>query len=198
MTEDFAPPHAIDYIGDDERYEQSELRPEWYNNITITYGELLEAGLIDWESDNWKWDYFDEEQYKRVCTKIDNHYYDREIGVLPPERWQRHFLRIINEIMPSLKPLYKALKNNPDIVLSESNRYFKNRNVFSDLPATQLSPEQDYASTATDNEGEEVTNGDFIEKAIQIQDEYTDLDMIIINKLDTCFSSILTSHLNNY
>ena len=179
-------------------YEPDETQPEFHARISYTLGELIEDGGIDWADPTWHWDSYNDEQYQRVCKKIENHYYDREISVIPISRWKRHLLRIINEIMPSLKPLYKAIELNPDIILADSNTYHKARTVLSDFPASQLSEEQDYASSATDNQSETVTNGNFLEKAAIIEKKFTDIDMIIIRKINTCFSTIISPITNAY
>ena len=99
--------------------------------------------------------------------------------------------------MPKYKLVYQALENGVDI-LQDSDTYGKNRNVFSDFPATQIAPQnQDYASNATDNQFETIVQGNFLEKMEKIKD-YNDIDLMIINDMDSLFSCFYSVSLNIY
>lgn len=178
-----------------------ETAPDYHAVTTITLGELLAPGGIDWTTPQWSWrdDAYDDTQYSRCCAKIENRYYDRELGVMPPGRWRRHFLRLISEIMPILKPLYELTDGNPGIFMSDTDTWHKMRTVFSDFPATQLQAGQDYASNATDTQYETITNGDFMSKVRSIrQGDYVDIDVLLLEHLNTCFSPLWTVNINNY
>lgn len=180
-------------------FNPAEINPNVFHNpLSITFGELIEDGEVDWNDEFWTWDFYDREQYQRVNNLIENHFYDREIGCLPVSRWHRHFIRLINEIMPTLKPLYEIADKNKSIFLSDSDVYSKSRDVFSDFPATQLVENQDYASNATDHENEILNNGNFMDNLKKIEDEYISLDMVIIRRLESCFSSIITVNMNAF
>lgn len=176
-------------------YEPSDSTPDFHAVNTVTLGELIEGKWIDWTDATWHWDSYNDGQYDRVCTKINNHYWDREIGILPPLSWKRELLRKLNEIMPKYKPMYKALDNGANI-LQTSNNYGRNRNVFSDFPATQLSTaNQDYAANATDMNYENIYEGDWMQKASQIL-AYNDIDMLIIKEIESMFSCFYTASIN--
>ena len=182
-------------------YTPNDTHEEYHQVMTITLGELLIPGGIDWTSEEWSWreSAYDDTQYTRCCRKIENRYYDREIGVLPASRWKRHFLRLIDEIMPALKPLYSAVDGNSGVMLSDMDTWHKMRTVFSDFPATQLTENQDYASNATDNQYETVTNGNFMDKIAHIkQGDYVDIDVLLLDHLEECFSPLWTVNINNY
>lgn len=182
-------------------YEPNETVPDYHAATTITLGELLVPGGIDWTSPQWSWrdDAYDDTQYSRCCAKIENRYYDRELGVMPPGRWRRHFLRLISEIMPILKPLYELTDGNPGIFMSDTDTWHKMRTVFSDFPATQLQESQDYASNATDTQYETITNGDFMSKVRSIrQGDYVDIDVLLLEHINACFSPLWTVSINNY
>lgn len=182
-------------------YEPNEPRDEYHQVMSITLGELLVPGGIDWTSDAWSWrdDAYDDAQYARCCRKIENRYYDREIGVLPAGRWRRHFMRLISEFMPVLLPLYQLADGNPGMFLSDTDTWHKMRAVYSDFPATQLQTGQDYASNATDTQYETITNGNYIDKIKAIrQGDYVDIDVLLLDHLEECFSPLWTVNLNNY
>lgn len=178
-----------------------ETVPDYHAVTTITLGELLAPGGIDWTTPQWSWrdDAYDATQYSRCCAKIENRYYDRELGVMPPGRWRRHLLRLIAEIMPVLKPLYELADGNPGIFMTDNDTWHKTRTVFSDFPATQLAAGQDYASNATDMEYETVTNGNYMDKVKAIrQGDYVDIDVLLLEHISTCFSPLWTVGINNY
>lgn len=178
-----------------DEYIPSERCPDFHAVDTISLGELYEEHWIDFSEPSWHWNAYNEEQYNRVNTKIINHYYSREIGVLPPLNWKREFLRKMNEIMPKYIPFYKALEEGSSL-LQTSDNYGKNRNVFSDFPATQIAPTtQDYASNANDYEYENITTGDMMEK-IKALNNYDDIDYMIIKEIDSLFSCFISVNLN--
>lgn len=187
----------LDYISD-----SAMLPDEYHNTMTVYFGDLLDTkGGIDWTTPPWDWSAiaYDQEQYQRCCNKIELAYYDREIGVLPPSRWRRHFLKLIYEIMPVLKPLYKLYAKDDTIFLADSDTYAKYRTMFSDFPASQLNHNQDYASNATDHQSETVTTGNIMDMLEKIRNgEYVDLDIILVQHLEPCFSPLYTVNVNNY
>lgn len=182
-------------------YEPSEPCADFHAVATITLGELLTDGGVDWVQPEWSWrdDAYNDAQYARCCRKIENRYYDRELGVMPPSRWRRHLMRLISEFMPVLKPLYELANGNPGMFLSDTDTWHKMRAVFSDFPATQLQTGQDYASNATDTQYETVVNGNFIDKVKAIrQGDYVDIDVLLLEHLEECFSPLWTVNINNY
>lgn len=182
-------------------YEPSEPCDDFHAIATITLGELLTGGGVDWTQPEWSWrdDAYNDAQYARCCRKIENRYYDRELGVMPPSRWRRHLMRLISEFMPVLKPLYELADGNSGMFLADTDTWHKTRTVFSDFPATQLQTDQDYANNATDTQYETITNGNFIDKIKAIrQGDYVDVDVLLLEHLEECFSPLWTVNINNY
>lgn len=170
--------------------------PDWHATMTIQLGELIEAGLFDWQNDQTLvWDFYDEEQYKRVCKKIVDRYYYREIGIIPYGQWKTAYMRRMNEIMPKYKQAYAYLASGADI-MSESDDYGKSRDVYSDFPATMLGDNQDYASNGTDRQFENIHRGDWIEKTVELKNRYNDIDVLILDEIEPLFSCLISVSIN--
>lgn len=178
-----------------DAYIPSDSTPDFHAVDTISLGELYEEHWINFDDPSWHWNAYNDEQYNRVNQKIIDHYYTREIGVLPPLAWKREFLRKMNEIMPKYIPFYKAFDDGSTL-LQSSDSYGKNRSVYSDFPATQIAPDtQDYASNANDYQFETISNGDIMEK-IKALRSYDDLDYMIVKEMDTMFSCFISVNIN--
>ena len=65
-------------------YDMSDAPRDFHAVVTVTLGELITDKWVDWTDPSWHWDAYNDEQYTRVCDKFNAHYWDREIGVLPP------------------------------------------------------------------------------------------------------------------
>lgn len=159
--------------------------------ISVTLGELVEDGWIDFKDSTWKFPQYSDEQHERLCSKIVNHYYTREIGVLPPLTWKREFLRKLNEIMPKYITLYKYLDEMGANGLSARDEGYKSRNIVSDFPQTILSGNEDYASMGTDHEYERIHRESAFDYVARLR-VYDDVDLLIIEELESMFSCLLT------
>lgn len=179
-----------------EREFESEER-DFHAVVTIQLGELIEWGWIKWTDPTWKWDYYNIEQYHRVCKKIEDRFWAREIGILPPGQWKREYIRKMNEIMPKYKLLYREIDNGINF-LQESDEYHKERNVFSEFPQTRLADNQDYASNGNDLEYEHVREGSPVDKIDYFANKYNDIDVLILNELEVLFSALVSVSLNGY
>lgn len=164
----------------------------FYGVTSINLGELIEKGLNLYEVE---WDCYDEEQKNRITSKIIDRYYYYDIGIIPVSRWLLAYKRTLNEIMPKYKKLYEMQDSGVNIFENE-DRYGKSREIFSEFPASMLGKNQDYASTGNDKEFEEVVQGDYLNKYLQFINDYTDIDVLILNDLNTLFSSLMTVNIN--
>lgn len=180
----------------EESWEQMET-DDFHAVQTITLGELLHDGVVVWDMPELKWDSYDDEQFWRVSEKVQEHYWDRELGVLPVRSWMREYRRKMNELMPKLKPAYKALEDPDFNFFQNSDQYSKGRTVGSSFPATQLKPNQDYASGASDSENETVNEGNYYDSVARLQ-AYDDLDYTLVKHVDSLFSSIWTANVNGW
>ena len=187
---------AFNGYNGEESWEQMET-DDFHATQTITLGELLHDGVIVWDLPELKWDSYDEKQFWRVSEKVQEHYWDRELGVLPVRSWMREYKRKMNELMPKLKPAYAALEDPNFNFMQNSDSYSKGRTVGSSFPATQLKPNQDYASGASDSENETVNEGNYYLSVERLKD-YDDLDFVLVKHVDSLFSSIWTSNINGW
>lgn len=169
-------------------------RPDFHAHVTIQFGELYTDGVIDFNDASWDFPRYSDEQHARLCAKIVDRYFWREIGSLPVLRWKTEFLRKLKEIMPKYIPIYKMLDDGADI-MAVSDGYGKRREIRSDYPITMLGDNQDYASEGVDSEYEDINTGDFMTQAERLKD-YDDVDVMILNELDVCFTCILYPSVN--
>lgn len=172
--------------------------PDYHSVFTIQLCELINTpGGIDFTDESWDFDSYNEEQRNRFWKKFEARFYWREIGVLPASRWKWELLRKLNEIMPKYKPVYEALENGQNL-FQKYGEYGKSRTVYSDFPQTQLSGlNQDYASNGTDKEHENIYLGDWFEQMAKLK-SYDDVDVMILNELETMFSVFSTVSMNGY
>lgn len=172
----------------------SVIESEFHNVVTFSLGELWKDGWFNLEDESWDFPKYSDEQHKRLCGKILDHYYMRNIGVLPLAAWKREFLRKLNEIMPKYIILYKKLDTSPDS-FNASDEYYKSRNILSDFPQTRLADNQDYASSGSDAQYERMREGSILDMSEKLQG-YDDVDMQIIDELESLFSCLFTVNLN--
>lgn len=180
-----------------EDYELSDDYPDYHAVVSIQVCELVDAGWLDLESDEWAFPSYSEEQHEKLCDKIIAHFWFREIGLVPPGVWKREFLRKMNEIMPKYIVLYKTLAENPNLIGANSE-WYKGRSIDSEFPQTQLSGNNgDYASSGHDSEYERIRQMDILELAEKLK-SYDDVDLMIINEIEPLFSSLYTVNVNAY
>lgn len=172
-------------------------RPDYHATVSVQLCELINDGFFDLSREDWDFGpKFSDAQHTQLCTKITQHYYWREIALVPPGIWKVEFLRKMNEIMPKYIPLYKALDDG--VQLGTESEYYKSRNIFSDFPQTSLAGNnQDYASTGNDVEYERIKQLDPIEMEKRLE-TYNDVDLAIINEIEPLFSCLLSLNVNGF
>lgn len=172
-----------------------EEHRDWKALLTISLGELIENGYVDFSRSEYDFDAYDEEQRERFWSKFSERFWFRDISQLPPERWRRRLIAYLNEIMPKFKMIYAALEAgaNPYNV---SDEYHKRRTIYSDFPQSRLSGDEDYAHDGTDLEYETILEGDFIDRTLKIARDYDDVDVLLLNACERMFSQIYSTHVN--
>lgn len=179
-------------------FDDDAAPDEYYNQITVTWGELRDYGFIDWDDPSWHWDFYDVDQFQRMQKKFDGRWWTREIGIIPPGDWKRRFIGKLNELAPKYKLIYDRLKTQPDPLALSDERY-KERHVFSEYPATQLGGDnQDYASTGDDRQYERIMDGNITDTANDYYDRYRDADAAMMDELEVLFSSIVTAEIGGF
>lgn len=169
--------------------------PDYHAVTTIQLCELANDGFFDLTRKDWDFGpKFSDEQHAQLCKKITNHYWFREIGLVPPGLWKTEFLRFMNEIMPKYMSWYKLISDGAE--LGVESEYYKSRNVFSDFPQTNLAgSNQDYASTGNDTEYERLRQSDLLDIGERIR-SYDDVDASIIKEIEPLFSCLFTVNIN--
>lgn len=203
--------------------EAIENRPDFHSVATISLGELLYDGVIDWNEEinswdklTWNWKRFvllstkidektkeeipdyekQQELYDRLCNKIEGRYFNREISLLPLGQWKREFIRTMGEIMPKYNKLYGIIDNIN--ILQEKDKYGKRRNINSSFPQTLLNNNSDYASSGKDAEYEEIIDGNILDRIRTYNLEYKDIDVMILDDIEILFSPLLSVSVNGF
>lgn len=172
-------------------------RTDYYNAVTITWGELREGGYIDWNTPEFSWDYYDEDQRNRLQKLIDGRFWLREISMIPPGAWRISFIQTLNEAMSAAKLMYKALDDSHGALI-ESDEYHKSRGIDSDFPATLLNGSSgDYASNGRDYEYETIREGRMTEAMNDLQ-YFRHPDVYVLDKLEGCFSQLVSVNINGF
>lgn len=174
-------------------------RTFFFNPVTITFGELYEGGVIDWnDAERWSWHYYDLDQKKRLEDLITRRFWLREISIIPPEAWRLAFLQKLDEAMSTARLMYQVLEKHGQDVLVEADEWYKGREIWSDFPQTLLNGSSgDYASNGRDAENENVRTGSFIDAMERLR-FYQDPDVYVLDQLESCFSKLVSVNINGY
>lgn len=174
--------------------------PEWHAVYTIQLGELVQSGVFDWSRPEleWKEAAYDEAQYERVCAYFIKRFYFREVSLLPLFEWFNLLQnKLVYELMPKYRPLYKRLEDgfNP---LGIEDEYYKRRTIDSAYPETLLSGNADYISEGTDEEWERIKEGETVERFNAYVLEFQSIDQALLNELDDMFCCMYTANVNGW
>lgn len=100
---------------DDFEFDDACNRPDFHSVVTIQLCELIEDGWFDLTKPDWDFGpKYSDAQHKQLCKKITDHFFMREIAIVPPGLWKREFLRKMNEIMPKYMSWYKLVAERSD------------------------------------------------------------------------------------
>lgn len=171
---------------------------EWHAVYTVYLGELVQSGVFDWTKSvlDWSVAAYDEEQYTRVCTYFVERFKWREISMLPVLQWFNYLQRkLIYELMPKYKPLYKRVAEgiNP---LSSENEYYKDRTIQSAYPETLLSENADYITDGKDQEFQRIKERGIADGITAYAQRFKNVDELLLDELEDLFISLYTSNSN--
>lgn len=185
---------SLNHIPEYEPLDHS-THHDWNSVMSISLGELVDYGFIDFSSEKYDFDSYNDEQRNRFWEKFLARYRFRDISITPPEKWRLRLIAVLNEVMPKYKFLYKALEDGKTPLMA-GDEYHKRREIRSDFPQTQLSGQEDYASEGNDLEYETIHEADFIETADRIARSYRDVDVMLLDECERLFSQIYSTHIN--
>lgn len=173
---------------------------DYYANMTVQLGELIEGGFLDWSDESWAWEPVkieddqgnkapDYAMRERICTMFNERYFWREISITPPGQWKQRVLYTIrHELVPKYEPMYQLEHDNALLWLADWNEYGKRRDIGSVFPETLLSGNSDYVSDGKDSQFETIHNGDTIDKYNQYIATVKSLDQAFVDELGRFFT----------
>lgn len=188
-------------------YNPCQPKPDFHAVVSISIGELYKDDLINWGEDessapslSWRKYAYNDEQYDTVCDMFVKKFWLREIAICPLKTWSILVVETFRELMYKYRPLYKALYDGNFNILQDFDNYEKERNIFSDFPATQLSTQnQDYASNANDRQRETVQEGNILDKVAEFKNKYNSINVMLLDEMaPIIFSSLYTVNINGF
>ena len=172
--------------------------PDFHSVTTIQICELAEEGWFDLTDPSWDFGpKYSAEQHATLCERITQHFWWREICVVPPGIWKQKFLARMNEIMPKFMQLYAMLDPESEYYqpMGQESEYYKARNIFSDFPSTRLAGNEDYASSGNDTEYQRIKQMDVLELAERVR-TYQDVNALICVSISDLFSQLHSVSIN--
>ena len=168
---------------------------DFHSKGTIVLGSLIVDGF-DWGRNDWTAYNISDEAMAvlrpRLNQKIEDRFFYREIGILPPAAFKRNLRSRLNDAVARQGFLYQSVFDGLDITLSEREE-LKRREVHSDYPAAQLAPKQmDYASYADEEQYEKTKRIGNIPLLLEFSNSTLEPDAQILEELEICFSQILS------
>lgn len=180
---------------DDILMDIPEREKEFNAVVTVTLGELLRDDF-DWGRDEWP--AVDEEHRARFNKKFEDRYYYREISEVPPGKFKLFVQRKLNEIMPKYKHLIDVINSERMSVIETGTTNQKARAIHSEYPQAQIAGDNDYATNAQDSQGIGSATGPVIDMMVDFESRYHDVDVLMLNELEVCFSSLITVNTNGW
>lgn len=154
---------------------------------TVTLGELVNNGLVDFSGCEWDFESYNTEQRDRIYKKILDRYHDAEIATTPLGSWKRYMLDALNKRAPRANEMYRIIDNGLDEG-AEDNKL--SRHVYSDFPQTMLSGTQDFASDANDYQERSRHTPSALEQ-LDALDKYFNPDEYLLSGIRSLFIPLL-------
>lgn len=158
-------------------------------NYTITLGEVLSNGLVDFSLDIWDFQYYNTDQRDRIYNKITDRYYYAEIACVPVGKWRHFLLDALNKRAPKANLLYEFMDNTDNLQAGDKEHKL-NRLVFSDFPQTALAANQDFATNSHDFE-EQIDKALGSNELMDIWEKWRNPDDYLVDGIKSCFIPLL-------
>lgn len=187
--------HELEFQNESTLYGVYKDTGRVHGHDGLALAEMLQTG--------WEWGYESFTPYTmsretldwlrpRIVKKINDRYYFRDLGTMPPNKWAHLFRIRLTEILDRLGPLYEQVHDGLDI-LDKGLDQSKSISVNSDFPQARLLMEQeDYASDSTETSVQSTGKNAQLESLIRYQRDYQELDKQVLDYVSVCFSSFVT------
>ena len=182
-----------------EEMESYTGKPRYKAVYTVTVGELIDTGVLDWSRPEFDWSgaAWNQAQFERVCAYFEMRFRYREVSMLPVGQWANMLkYKLVYELMPKYRPLYERLKDGY-APLSDSDEYFKSRIIDSSYPQTMLSGNSDYLTDGRDEENERIREGNLTDMMNKYGDEFRTIDEMLLDELESMFICMYTANVNS-
>lgn len=170
--------------------EEINKETEWSRinaTFTIVFGELVEKEY-DWGQDVYMGSWSDDRRIK-LNEYIINHFYYREISLVPLAKWRRKMISKLNLILPKYDFILNRIDDDINI-FQDSLSKSKERNLHSDFPQSELKGDSDYATNSDDVEKLEEVEGNTLDTILKLYEEYESVQKKIIDELEVMFISV--------
>lgn len=164
-------PMSYPDLGSQSEVSEWTGRNRWNAVYTIQLGELIDKGIFDWSLDilDWSTAAYSTEQYERVCAYFIERFRFREISIEPFYEWATMLHRkLVYEIMPKYKIMYKFLDDDFDIARSFYEKRTEHANLDSATTGNQNGTTNQQGSTSKNG----TENADEYEKRRAIGSDY--------------------------
>lgn len=169
---------------------------DWHSKGTIIFGSLVEDGF-DWGYNDWKAYNISEPAVAilrpRLKEKIEDRFFFRELGILPPANFRRNLKSRLEEAVAEQGWLYQAIFDGLDFTMQEKESLVEIE-VNSEFPQVALrTEEQDYASDSQQNAHDKVYTKPLIEGLNRFYASIGEPDAKVLKHIDQyCFSQLLS------
>ena len=167
---------------------------DWHSLHTIKFGSLIDDGW-DWGRNDWTTYSMKPENLvlirERINSKIEDRFYFKELGILPPGRFKINLRSHLNSAIDYYGHIYDGFID--ELNLFETKEKLVERHVVSDYPQSQLNTEvKDYASSAVERAHDIVKTRNPMEILSVFNRDFVEPDEAILKRIEVCFSQLIT------
>lgn len=168
---------------------------DFHSKGTIVFGSLIEDGW-DWGRNDWQAYNVSPEAMAilrpRINEKIEDRYFYRELGILPPAHFKRNLKSRLQDSVSAYGYLYEEVFKGLDFTSGDIEK-LKQRETKSDYPQALLQTEaKDYLTSAEEEQYEKVITRNNLHLFMEFNEKTAEPDAKIIADLEICFSQIFS------